>query len=197
MKSLKNHNGMLLRNDAADSWNRFEKDHGVHAVNSAYRSQAEQNVLLNRYANPKSKYDRPPYLYAPARISRHTSGIAVDTPNAEALSRTTRDYGWLFLFSYDAVHLEYNPAYDKHKSILAFRGPKYSEGVVNQQDFLNRARGERLVKDGLAGKLFKAAVTRYQKFLRKYGYTGPLDGVWGNGTQKAHAKYFAEWKRTH
>ena len=73
-------------------------------------------------------------------------------------------------------------------------GLKYSQDVANQQNWMNSRRSqigtENLVVDGLAGPKFKAAVTKYQGYLRKYGYTGPLDGVWGRGTQTAHQKYY-------
>lgn len=75
-----------------------------------------------------------------------------------------------------------------------------SQIVKDRQNWLNQARGEKLVVDGVfvdtlpdgsEGKT-KAAIKRYQTFLRAYGYTGPIDGIWGGGTQTAHQKYWDE-----
>jgi lysozyme len=71
--------------------------------------------------------------------------------------------------------------------------PSASNVVEQEQNFLNAARGEKLVVDGVVGPATKAAIERYQTFLRAYGYTGAIDGVWGAGTQAAHAKYYAVW----
>lgn len=67
----------------------------------------------------------------------------------------------------------------------------FSQLVANEQNWLNTSRGEHLVADGLAGPLFAAAVSRYETFLRGYGYTGAIDGIWGPGVQAAHAKFYA------
>jgi len=45
--------------------------------------------------------------------------------------------------------------------------------------------------DGDEGKLTRAAYARYQTFLRAFGYTGKIDGIWGTGTQAAHGAYYA------
>lgn len=72
---------------------------------------------------------------------------------------------------------------------------KVSQTVKNEQAWLNKARGEKLVGDGIAGPAFKAAVKRYQTFLKAYGYKGAADGVWGAGTQAAHAKFYAAYNK--
>lgn len=72
---------------------------------------------------------------------------------------------------------------------------EYSLKVAREQAWMNEARGEKLIVDGLRGDFTIAATKRYQEFLRSYGYTGKIDGDWGDGTQAAHAKYYAE-KRT-
>jgi hypothetical protein len=70
----------------------------------------------------------------------------------------------------------------------------YSQIVANEQNYLNAAQGEKLVVDGIAGPLYRAAVKRYQEYLRgRSWYSGPIDGVWGNGTQDGHAKRYTEW----
>ena len=63
---------------------------------------------------------------------------------------------------------------------------KFSQTVKNEQSWLNRSRGERLVTDGLLGPATKAAIKRYQAFLGV-----KTDGVWGPATQAAHAVYYA------
>jgi len=63
--------------------------------------------------------------------------------------------------------------------------------TLQRQQFLNVARGEKLAVDGVQGPATTEAIKRYQTFLRSYGYTGAIDGSWGNGTQAAHDKYYA------
>lgn len=77
-------------------------------------------------------------------------------------------------------------------------GLAYSQTVANEQNFLNAAQGEKLVVDGLAGPLYRAAVKRYQTYLQGRGwYSGAIDGIWGAGTQAGHAKRYAEWSAPH
>lgn len=82
-------------------------------------------------------------------------------------------------------------------------GAPYDQKVLLEQQFLNAARGESLVADGIYGTATKAAYERYQTFLNTNGYAEkagvyPLvvDGQWGNNTQAAHAIYYAEWTQT-
>lgn len=119
MKDLANHPGMWLRDDAADSLERLERDHGVQPVNSAGRTVAEQDQYLYRYAHPSGPQDRPPYLYAPApssgaNKSRHIDGKAVDADTVVTNKAMWAEYGFEFLFPYDKIHVEYNPNTDKH-----------------------------------------------------------------------------------
>ena len=73
-------------------------------------------------------------------------------------------------------------------------GTPYSQTVANEQNFLNTAQGEKLVVDGLAGPAYRAAVKRYQEYLKKRNwYSGKIDGIWGSGTQKGHGHRYAEW----
>lgn len=121
MKSLVNHPGMWLRDDAADSLERLERDHGVQPVNSAGRTVPEQNALIYRYAHPETKWDRPPYLFAPApssgpNKSRHIDGKAIDADTVATNKAMWAEYGFEFLFPYDDIHVEYNSASDKHKA---------------------------------------------------------------------------------
>lgn len=75
-------------------------------------------------------------------------------------------------------------------------GVVFSQVVADRQNFLNAARGEKLVVDGLFGGNTRDAIKRYQTFLRSRGwYAGAIDGDWGNGTQAGHERYFAGWSR--
>jgi hypothetical protein len=70
----------------------------------------------------------------------------------------------------------------------------YSQTVANEQNYLNAARGEKLVVDGLRGPATIAATKRYQTYLTGRGwYSGAIDGIWGPGTQSGHEKAYAEW----
>lgn len=182
MQKLTNHKSFQLRDDAAASWDRFERDHGVHQVDSAYRPQAEQDLLNRRWAQG-GKYNRPPYLYEPAKVSKHTSGVAIDTPNAEAVAKTAEAYGWRFLFAYDKVHLEYDPAYDQHKGSPAKRArPTLRRGATGQdvrdlQTILNKYHGTNLAVDGIYGKSTRDKVAAFQ-----HGHGLNPDGVAGPKT---------------
>lgn len=72
-------------------------------------------------------------------------------------------------------------------------GVSYNQDVANRQAWLNQSRGAKLVVDGLLGPLTIKEIKEYQEFLRKYGYNGAIDGIWGNGTQAAHQKYYNEY----
>lgn len=71
---------------------------------------------------------------------------------------------------------------------IALSKPKGDEKIKREQEWLNMARGENLVVDGLPGPATDAAIKRYQTFLGL-----EADGVWGDGTQAAHAKYYDTW----
>lgn len=197
MANLVNHPGKWLRDDAAASLARFEKDHGVQTINSAGRTVAEQQALIARW-NRGGAANRPPYLYQPApatgpNASRHVTngGTAIDVGNPALFKRVGEAYGWRFLFAYDTVHFEYDPAYDKHKpSGGSSSGLKFSQTVANQQAWMNKSRGEKLAVDGLAGPAYRAAVKRYQQFLKV-----TADGIWGAGTQAAHQKYYDSYNK--
>lgn len=75
-------------------------------------------------------------------------------------------------------------------------GLVFDQVTADRQNFLNAARGERLVVDGLPGEKTGDAIGRYQTFLKSRGwYSGPIDEKWGSGTQAGHERYFAEWSR--
>lgn len=68
----------------------------------------------------------------------------------------------------------------------------FDQTTADRQKFMNMHRGEKLVVDGRNGKFTKAAVGRYQTFLKSKGwYSGRIDEVWGDGTEAGHERYVA------
>lgn len=192
MTNLKNHPGMWLSDPAADSLERFEKDHGRISLNSAGRTEAEQQKLIDRW-DKGGTYNRPPYLYPPYRPAAkgpHVGGNALDTSQIQLLASKGRPYGWVQnLPKTDPVHFIYDPSKDQKR-------PTSSALQVtrDRQNWLNRSRGAGLVIDGIAGPATVQAYKNYQTYLKsKYGYTGAIDGVWGPATQEAHLKYYKAW----
>lgn len=191
MATLRNHPGFWLRDDAAAAFNQAEADHGVFIVNSAGRTVSEQQSLINRW-NQGGWQNRPPYLYkpaTPAETSNHVvnGGIAVDIGDWRRFAQVCGKYG--FRHSYpdsDPVHFDFIGG-----NIAGGVNPDST--VQAQQNWLI-SRGYDLGPtgaDGIKGPKYAAAVQKYQTFLRAYGYTGDIDGIWGPGTQEAHAKYYA------
>lgn len=198
MTNLKNHPDFWLSPEAAASLERFEAKHGKIPINSAGRTEAEQNVLIHNYYVVGGPNNRPPHLFAPARpakASRHVvdGGVAIDT-SGEGITKMHaygEEYGWYFNFAYDKVHFEYEESKDLHRGEGSVGSSVGSQVVKNEQSWLNTARGEKLRLDGVAGPATVAAFKRYQEFLKKsYGYTGAVDGKWGSATQNAHQKYY-------
>lgn len=107
-----------LNNDAALSVARLDalNPRGYLSINSAYRSDAEQQVLVDRW-NAGGKYNRPPYLYEPARVGKspHRTGRALDTSDIDFMLTTGYDHGWRRTYDYDKPHFEYFAQYDNHK----------------------------------------------------------------------------------
>lgn len=62
------------------------------------------------------------------------------------------------------------------------------DATRQRQNFLNVARGEKLVVDGKLGPATRDAIRRYQAFLGI-----GQDGRWGPITQAAHERYYAQW----
>jgi peptidoglycan hydrolase-like protein with peptidoglycan-binding domain len=206
MAFLVNHPGKYLRDDAAASLARLERDLGVITVNSAGRSVAEQRELINRW-NRGGSANRPPFLYkpqVPAELSYHVrnGNIAIDTSHISLMLSRGAAYGWFRPYSGDPVHFEYDPRRDTKRGSLSPAGGSAkpipvvpsSKLIKERQQFLIKYRGEEIDADGKLGDRTKMAIKRYQQFLRKYGYTGVLDGKWGQGTQNAHAKYWSAVK---
>ena len=195
MANLKNHSGFWLRDDAAAAFNRAEADHGVFIVNSAGRTEYEQQLLINRW-NVGGVFNRPPYLYMPAmpaRTSNHVAGggIAVDISDWRRFAQICEQYGFRHTYpNSDPVHFDY---------VGPVSGGSGS-GSTSNVDSKVRERQAWLISrgydlgttgaDGIAGPMYASAVQKYQTFLRAYGYIGDIDGNWGDGTQTAHQKYY-------
>ena len=190
MAGLANHPGLWLRDDAAAALNAYETKYGRRQVNSAGRTPAEQQNLINRW-DQGGTYNRPPYLYPPARpatASNHVKdgGIAVDIGDYNVFRQHAHEFGFKWYGSGDVVHFDFI-GWDGGTG--ASTG--FSQTVQNQQRWLRHSRGETIADDGRYGPKTKAAFERYQTFLKTYGYTGKIDGEWGAGTQAAHEKYYA------
>lgn len=193
-KNLVNHPGMWLADDAADSLARWEAAKGRLPLSDAGRTVAEQQALINRW-NAGGAANRPPYLYQPympAASGPHVGGHAVDiAPSARGRAEGP-EFGWMHDVASDDVHFVYHPERDSHRGGGAAASGGNST-VANEQNWLNVARGEKLTTDGVAGPATKEAIKRYQTFLRGYGYAGAIDGIWGNGTQEAHGRYYTAY----
>lgn len=174
--------GMVLAASAAGIHLAPEPDDGIP---SCYRDLAHQNYAWDQYKNHGGN------LAAVPGTSNHGFGTAIDINVSD-----TRVKVWLdanaarFSFSWNEGRASGEPWHwvfiGGGTAVVGF-----SQAVANEQNWLNAKRGEHLVVDGLAGPLFAAAVSRYETFLRDYGYTGAIDGIWGPGVQAAHAKYYA------
>lgn len=111
MATLKNHPGFWLRDDVALQFDYFESQHGVITLNDAGRTAAEQQALIDRW-DRGGTYNRPPYLFEPARPpynSNHVAygGIAFDTASIEHCLKYGREYGFIRPYDWDVVHFEY------------------------------------------------------------------------------------------
>lgn len=192
-KNLVNHPGMWLGDAEADSLARWEAAKGRLPITDAGRTVAEQQALINRW-NAGGAANRPPYLYQPympAASGPHVGGHAIDIAPSARGKAEGPEFGWMHDVASDDVHFVYHADKDQHRSGGAASGGNST--VANEQNWLNVARGEKLATDGVAGPATKAAIARYQTFLRAYGYTGAIDGIWGDGTQAAHAKYYTDY----
>ena len=187
MATLRNHPGFWLRDDAAAAFDRAEAENGVFIVNSAGRTVAEQQNLINKW-NQGGVYNRPPYLYqpaSPASSSYHVKdgGIAVDIGDWRRFAQICERYGFRHTYpDSDPVHFEY---------VGGGSGGGFDQTVKDQQQWLID-RGYSVGSsgaDGVKGPDTVQAFKQYQTFLRAYGYTGDIDGDWGPATQTAHNAY--------
>lgn len=188
MATLKNHPGQWLRDDAAAAFDSAEDAHGIFVVNSAGRTEAEQQNLINRW-DAGGKYNRPPYLFPPARpasASNHVrnGGDAVDIGDWKRFAAICDDYGFRHTYpGGDYVHFDFTGI---------GTSPVRDNATKQRQTFLN-SRGWNLVVDGVEGDLTKQAYKEYQTYLKGRGwYSGAIDGIWGPLTQAAHDKFWHE-----
>ena len=162
MATLKNHPGKWLRDDAAAAFNQAEDEHGTFIVNSAGRTVAEQNEAIKRW-DQGGKWNRPPYLYAPARpatASNHVSngGIAVDIGDWRRFANIAANYGFSHPYpDGDPVHFEYT--------------------------------GQRASSHNPTNPFGISSTLGLQKIARLYGYQGQLDNIWGNGSAAGFAQF--------
>lgn len=184
-------------------------------INSGTRTRAEQEYLYNGWINRLPGFN----LAAKPGSSNHEESGPIG-PRALDLSDTGADAGVMTIGSHrsnvlvsiaprhnftNAGHF-FNPREGWHyewtgvfAGVPAGGGSSapLDEKVLREQQFLNAARGEALVPDGIYGSATKAAYERYQVFLRdNYGYTDAIDGIWGPNTQEAHARYYDVWALT-
>lgn len=120
---LHNHKGMFLNDAAAMSLKRLEDDHGVQPITDAGRTPETQQGYIDRW-DKGGVYNRPPYLYEPARPKETSShvkngGEAVDVANWRWWRENAAEYGWVVDFDWDVVHFRYDPSKDKKKNIAA------------------------------------------------------------------------------
>ena len=199
MGALKNHPGMWLRDDAAAAFNAFEDKYGVHRVNSAGRTVAEQQNLINRW-DKGGAANRPPYLYAPARpasTSPHVKGggLAVDLAATGSIRSKMAEFGFQWYGSGDPVHYNFTGWSGANKPTSGSGKVKpYSKATEQRQQLLN-SRGWNLAVDGREGPATRAAYAEYQGQLNQILNLSPplvVDGAWGPKTQAAHDRFWAQ-----
>lgn len=192
MHYLKNHPGMWLNDSAGPDFDAYEDKYGIIPLSDAGRLVSTQQHLIDLW-HIGGPANRPPYLFQPfepAEGSNHVKngGQAIDTPQYEKFKQHCQEFGFVWLGAGDPVHFD-------HKGGRVTGGgtaPSSATQVTrDRQNWLNTSRSAGLVVDGVEGPATKAAYKAYQTFLKAYGYTGTIDGIWGSGTQAAHAKFYA------
>ena len=195
MAKLRNHPQFELRDDAAAAFDAYEAKYGKRKVNSARRTEAQQQTLINRW-DKGGPANRPPYLYEPARPARTSNhvkegGIAVDVADWQEFKKHCEEFGFYWYGAGDVVHFEY-----RGRPSSGGNNPAPNQVTKDRQAFLN-SRGWKLDVDGIEGPKTKQAYKEYQTYLKGRGwYSGAIDGIWGNGTQAAHAKFWTELNPT-
>lgn len=190
MANLKNHPGMWLRDDAAAAINALEDKYGVIRINSAGRTEAEQQDLINRWDRGGAA-NRPPYLYPPARPARASNhvadgGIAVDVYNYTSDRAKLNEFGFQWYGPSDVVHYNFTG--------WAGAMPAANQLTKDRQNWLN-SRGWNVKVDGIEGPATRQAYREYQAALNRMGLNaGAEDGIWGPQTQQAHDKH---WHAVH
>jgi len=162
----------------------LESHHGILEVNSAGRTEWEQQELIDRWDEGGAS-NRPPFLYEPKRPRRASShvadgGIAVDinAPDIPAMLAHGEDYGFYRRYEWDKPHFEFDP---KRVKIRAGGNkapkPTVKDKVDDEMKFL-------YVDDDGAGKPFWTLLnTVTGKFLPPIYDQKKANGwatVWGN-----------------
>lgn len=187
--------GQVLERNTAAAWASMvaaAAADGIHlapqadnGIPSCYRDLAHQNYAWDQYQHHGGN------LAAVPGHSNHGFGTAIDINVSDSRVKAWLDANAArFGFSWN----EGRASGESWHWVFVGGGSavsSFDQNVANEQNWLNVARGEHLVADGLAGPLYHAAVSRYETFLRGYGYTGAIDGIWGPGVQAAHAKFYA------
>ena len=169
-----------LRPDAAGSYKRMRAAGMPAGITSAHRSSAAQQKLRDAYLNGHGNYALPP------ADSNHVKGTAIDVPVPVAnwLRNNGVKYGWTPVTN-ERWHFDYNPDRDQvaiDARIAAARA-KAAAAAKARAQAAAKTRAQ-AVKD------LKAV----QTILKRYGYTGAIDGDDGPKTQTAWDKLTAATK---
>lgn len=177
-RQLKNHPGFELNDAAAAAFDAYEDKYGKRQVNSARRSVASQQGLINRW-DQGGTYNRPPYLYEPARpaeTSLHVrnDGEAVDIGDWRTFKEHCEEFGFRWYGDRDVVHFTFT---GWNGGQPASSGGDGAEGAGDPGGY--NPFGIRWSK-GL------------QKIARLYGYRGALDAQFGGGSMAGFAQFLRQ-----
>jgi hypothetical protein len=180
MANLKNHPGLWLRDDAAAAINALEDKYGVIRINSAGRTEGEQNELIARWDRGGAS-NRPPYLYEPARPATRSNhvkdgGIAVDVYNYTSDRAKLEEFGFAWYGNSDPVHYEFRGRPSAPAPAPAASGVDWNAGSVP-------AQGGGFNPFGIAW------TAGLQKIAALYGYRGGPDQKFGDGSMAGFAEF--------
>ena len=177
-RQLKNHPGFELNDVAAEAFDAYEDKYGVRTVNSARRSKASQQNLIDRW-DQGGVYNRPPYLYEPARppeesLHVRNDGEAVDIADWRVFKEHCQEFGFVWYGERDVVHFTF----------VGRPSPASSSGD-----------GSEAAGDPGGYNPFGIAWSKgLQKIARLYGYRGDLDAKFGPGSMGGFAQFLrANW----
>jgi hypothetical protein len=186
--------GQLLERSTAAAWASMvaaAASAGVHlapepddGISSCYRSYANQQYAWDQYKNHGGATAASP------GTSNHGWGTAIDIAMNDSVWNWLSAHGSDYGFS----NAEGRSVGEKWHWVFVGGGSStigFSQDVLNRQQWLNKQFNAGLAEDGLLGPLTIAAIKTYQTFLKaSWGYTGAIDGDWGDGTQAAHQRYW-------
>lgn len=192
MANLKNHPGFWLRDDAAKAYDAMEAKYGKQTLNSAGRTEGEQQNLINRW-DQGGPSNRPPYLYQPARpanTSPHVAngGIAVDMAAGKSIQDKMAEFGFVWFGPSDPVHYNFRGWNGSTPNTPNARGG-YQDGSAELRRFQQKliTMGHDLGPtgaDAIYGPRTKAATEHEQEWSAKNGYAGvAVDGIPGPQTE--------------